>query len=97
VRVSDIQLGGRVLHHDGHMSDIGEEESEHEIEPGTRNLLGAWSPPDGTTPLAAPLLGTHDEGILGLGLRLNDHIGSPDPSFPFEDPQSILSPPTATS
>jgi hypothetical protein len=95
--VSDIQLGGRVLHHDGHMSDIGEEESDHEIQPGTRNaLLGAWSPPDGTTPLAATVLGTQEEGILGLGLSLDQHISTSDLGSPFEDNQTIHSP-TETS
>ena len=69
VRVSDIELGGRVLEHE-ELSSLAEETESHfeRGAQGRRGLLGAWSPPDGVTPVDHE---DADEGRLlpvGLGI-----------------------------
>jgi hypothetical protein len=89
VNVSDVRLGGRVLQEDDlhalSMVDIDEsidlpnEEDEEEIE-HRKGLLGSWSPPPVTTPLAT-LVGATD----GLGLALDmgpPTISERNPEYP---------------
>jgi hypothetical protein len=88
VRVSDVRLGGRVLQQD-ELAELSVEDQHelqegdsHEFEEGDdvehRNgLLGSWSPPEGTTPLASLMAAT--DGLLGLvggGLDTNPTNGN---------------------
>jgi hypothetical protein len=71
VRVSDIELGGRVLEHE-ELSSLAEDTEDHSETgaQGRRGLLGAWSPLDGVTPLEQNG-NANDDRLLGLGLGID--------------------------
>lgn len=52
----------------------GDEDLEHEDLSQRQGLLGTWSPPDGTTPIATIPGAQQNGGILGLALSFEDEM-----------------------
>ncbi|KAF2665040.1 hypothetical protein BT63DRAFT_459662 [Microthyrium microscopicum] len=85
VRVSDIKLGGRVLQqedmsnlsiHDETAAQSPEDEVDDDEPEQRKGLLGSWSPPDSTTPLAAIMNAT--DGLLGLAMSFDGTFSPAD-------------------